>query len=167
MIVMKKEKDKKKKREKQLSAPREEEKGTPELAAAAGTDRKKISGETETAESMKDLRCALEELGGKWRLQVLWSLRGGEGLRYSSIKGQISGITDMMLSQSLRELCRSGLVERQQFQEIPPRVEYRILQDGQELIPPDSVAGQLAEKPIRKRGNGIKRSAVLRDCVFS
>ena len=135
MIVMKKEKDKKKKREKQLSAAREEEKGTPELAAAAETDRKKISGETEAAESMKDLRCALEELGGKWRLQVLWSLRGGEGLRYSSIKGQISGITDMMLSQSLRELCRSGLLKRQQFQEIPPRVEYRILQDGQELIP--------------------------------
>ena len=41
----------------------------------------------------------------------------------------------MMLSQSLRELCQSGLTERQQYQEIPPRVEYRILKDGAALIP--------------------------------
>lgn len=81
------------------------------------------------------LRQALDVLGGKWRLQVLWSLREGDGLRYGRIKSEIPGITDMMLSQSLRELCQFGLVTRQQYQEIPPRVEYQILPDGLSLLP--------------------------------
>ena len=66
-----------------------------------------IDGSTFDADSpvgMENLRLAMNELGGKWRLQVLWSLRSGDGLRYVGIKNTIPGITDMMLSQSLREL---------------------------------------------------------------
>ena len=62
-------------------------------------------------------------------------LRSGESIRYREIKAGITGITDMMLSQSLREMSADGLVERRQFQEIPPRVEYQITQLGAGALP--------------------------------
>lgn len=81
------------------------------------------------------LRSAVLLTGGKWKLRILWALRSGEGERYGAIKQQVAGITDMMLSQSLRELTEDGLTERHQFQEIPPKVEYRITSVGTELLP--------------------------------
>lgn len=127
---LKKDKEKKKKRERQADSER-----APLEAAFASEERAAEPLLEDYAGSMDFLRQALADLGGKWRLQVLWSLREGNGMRYGSIKSAIPGITDMMLSQSLRELCQSGLTERRQYQEIPPRVEYRILKDGASLIP--------------------------------
>lgn len=129
-------KEKKKKREKQ-ALPAQARPGI-SITPGVMVPDVPIDGSTFDADSpvgMENLRLAMNELGGKWRLQVLWSLRSGDGLRYVGIKNTIPGITDMMLSQSLRELCQSGLAERQQYQEIPPRVEYRILPDGAALIP--------------------------------
>ncbi len=83
---------------------------------------------TRTTDQKNDqlLTRALENVGGKWKLRILLSLSGKDSLRYSELRNRIAGITDMMLSQSLKELCAAGLTERQQFQQIPPRVEYRI-----------------------------------------
>ncbi|WOC32325.1 MULTISPECIES: winged helix-turn-helix transcriptional regulator [Caproicibacterium] len=79
------------------------------------------------AQKQDALLCrALEAVGGKWKLRVLFALGSGKDLRYSEIRGSVAGITDMMLSQSLRELCAAGLAERKQFQQIPPRVEYHM-----------------------------------------
>lgn len=128
-LILKKEKEKKKKRE------RPAETDSAFLSPPSVGDSLIAAGNVEDSMSMESLRQALNDLGGKWRLQVLWSLREGSGMRYGSIKSAIPGITDMMLSQSLRELCQSGLTERRQYQEIPPRVEYRILKDGESLIP--------------------------------
>lgn len=118
---MKKDKDKKKKREKKTQQ------------AAAPTEKAFFPAETEP--SSKPLEYALAIVGGKWKIRILWTLRGGENLRYGEIKQQIPSITDMMLSQSLRELTASGMIVRQQFQQIPPKVEYRITQNGLDLIP--------------------------------
>lgn len=74
-------------------------------------------------------------VGGRWKIRILWALRDGEGHRYSSIKTTMPTITDMMLSQSLRDLCEHGLVSRRPFQEIPPRVEYVITPHGAQAIP--------------------------------
>lgn len=120
---MKKEKDKKKKRAKHEQAE-----------AAAGTVELLLNEEDGEA-GEQPLRDAIAIVGGKWKLRILWALRAGESMRYGSIKQQISGITDMMLSQSLRELTSDGLTERRQFQEIPPKVEYCITQTGAELLP--------------------------------
>lgn len=78
---------------------------------------------------------ALLLIGGKWKLRILWALRDGEELRYSEVKRQISGITDVMLSQSLKELSESGLVRRKQYGDMPPRVAYRITEHGAGLLP--------------------------------
>ncbi|MCI1966078.1 MAG: helix-turn-helix transcriptional regulator [Oscillospiraceae bacterium] len=81
------------------------------------------------------LRDAVSLVGGKWKFRVLWALQSGDSIRYGEIRSRISGITDMMLSQSLKELAADGLVERRQYREIPPRVEYEVTAAGAGLIP--------------------------------
>ena len=68
-------------------------------------------------------------------MRVLWALHDGSGCRYSLVKNRIPGITDMMLTQSLKELQHSGYVSREQFPESPPRVEYQITDLGKTLLP--------------------------------
>lgn len=88
------------------------------------------------ADSAEDaMEKALLRIGGKWKLRILWALRDGEEQRYSELKRQVAGITDVMLSQSLKELAESGLVQRRQYGDLPPRVAYRITETGGGLIP--------------------------------
>ena len=88
---------------------------------------KTVSPETEDA----ILETLLQHIGGKWKIRIIWALQNAQ----STLKNEVSSITDMMLSQSLKELMASGIVERHQYQEIPPRVEYQITQKGLALIP--------------------------------
>jgi Predicted transcriptional regulators len=119
-------KDKKKKRTKR-EQPESAEMKIPE------PDRPEPAAEPDGGE--EPLRDAIALVGGKWKLRILWVLKNGESLRYGTVKQQISGITDMMLSQSLRELTADGLAERRQYQQIPPKVEYCITTAGAELLP--------------------------------
>ncbi len=81
------------------------------------------------------LTTALNCIGGKWRLPVIWVLSKNGTLRYNELKRSISGITNMMLTQSLRELEQHGVVCRKQYLEVPPRVEYSLTTEGEDLIP--------------------------------
>lgn len=74
-------------------------------------------------------------IGGKWRLPILWAIYKGETVRYNALKREIEGVTNMMLTQSLKDLEHYGLVIRTQFPEIPPRVEYTLSEKGKSLIP--------------------------------
>ncbi|MFS8540613.1 MAG: helix-turn-helix transcriptional regulator [Tissierellales bacterium] len=80
------------------------------------------------------LTFALEVIGGKWRLPIIWLLNKNGTMRYNELKRSIDGITNMMLNQSLKELESYGIIKRQQFMEIPPRVEYSLTDNGKELI---------------------------------
>lgn len=81
------------------------------------------------------LTFTMKIIGGKWRLPILWAIHKQEVIRYNELKRQIEGITNMMLTQSLKELESYGLVIRKQYPEIPPRVEYMLTEDGKTLIP--------------------------------
>jgi len=81
------------------------------------------------------LTYALKLISGKWRLPIVWTLNKNSPIRYNALKREISGITNMMLTQSLKELESSGLVIRKQYNEIPPRVEYSLSDQGKSLIP--------------------------------
>ncbi|KSU85484.1 MULTISPECIES: winged helix-turn-helix transcriptional regulator [Fictibacillus] len=81
------------------------------------------------------LTFALTLIGSKWRLPIIWALWNGKILRYNELKRRIDGITNMVLSQSLREMENQGLILRKQYMEIPPRVEYSLTKDGEALIP--------------------------------
>lgn len=69
------------------------------------------------------LTFALNLIGGKWRLPIIWLLNKNGTMRYNELKRGIDGITNMMLTQSLKELESYGIIKRKQFMEIPPRVE--------------------------------------------
>ncbi len=95
------------------------------------------------------LQYALSAVGGKWKIRILWALRDGTSMRYGEVKQQITSITDMMLSQSLRELTAAELIVRQQYQQIPPKVEYQITPAGSELIPALELVGAWAKKHLK------------------
>jgi DNA-binding HxlR family transcriptional regulator len=80
------------------------------------------------------LTYAMNMIGGKWRLQILWAIRQNDTLRYNELKRSVEGITNMMLSQSLKELESNGLIVRKQYLEMPPRVEYSLTAEGKELV---------------------------------
>jgi DNA-binding HxlR family transcriptional regulator len=95
--------------------------------------------ETMITYSVKNTLCpvasALSAIEGKWKLPILWVLSQKEVMRYNELKKSIEGITNMMLSSSLKELDERGIVKRVQYNEIPPRVEYSLTDVGKKLLP--------------------------------
>ena len=87
----------------------------------------------------KDIRCPLEYgltvFGGKWKSRVICVLAEKGTLRYSSIRKEMANITDAVLASTLKELISDGIVKRQQFDEIPPRVEYCLSEKGISVVP--------------------------------
>lgn len=81
------------------------------------------------------IRYTIDIIGGKWKLPIICMLAGGLPTRYSSIKRKLTGVTNMMLAQSLKELEASGIVHREQYNEVPPRVEYTLTEKGKSIIP--------------------------------
>lgn len=75
---------------------------------------------------------ALNVIGGKWKLVILWYLSQGT-LRFSELEKKIPNITQKMLSQSLRDLEKDKLISRKIYPEIPPKVEYSITDIGESL----------------------------------
>lgn len=81
------------------------------------------------------IRYSLDVVGGKWKLPILCMLATGEPTRYSAIKRKLGDVTNMMLAQSLKELEATGMVHREQYNEVPPRVEYSLTDKGNSIIP--------------------------------
>ena len=71
---------------------------------------------------------------GRWTVNVLWRIYNGDN-RYGLIKREIEGISEKMLSQRLRDLEEMGLIIRENFNELPPRVEYKLSESGEAFIP--------------------------------
>lgn len=78
---------------------------------------------------------ALDTIGGKWKLPIIWFLSQEEGVRFNELRRRVSGVTNMMLAKCLRELEADGLVSRRQFAAIPPHVEYSLTPAAKELTP--------------------------------
>jgi DNA-binding HxlR family transcriptional regulator len=71
-------------------------------------------------------------IGGKWSMLLLCALRTGPQ-RTHALKRRLSGVSAKMLTQTLRELARHGIVNRKDFAEVPPRVEYALTPLGRSL----------------------------------
>ena len=80
------------------------------------------------------LEYALEILGGKWKLKVLWTIFRFKTIRFSQLKRELPGITDLMLTKILKLLVENKIVLRTQFNEIPPHVEYSLTENGLKLV---------------------------------
>jgi len=79
------------------------------------------------------LEAALDVIGGKWKLMVLYHLAPGTR-RFGELRRMVTGISEKMLIQQLREMERDGIVDRHDFREVPPRVEYALTSFGVSLI---------------------------------
>ncbi|HWR42210.1 helix-turn-helix domain-containing protein [Sporomusa sp.] len=80
------------------------------------------------------MELTLELIGGKWKSLILWYL-GENTLRFSELKKALPKVTQKMLTQQLRELEQSGLVDRFIYTQIPPKVEYSLTEAGKSLLP--------------------------------
>ena len=76
----------------------------------------------------------LSVIGGKWKPVILHCLRDTT-LRFGELMLMIPGITQKMLTQQLRDLESDGIVHREVYAEVPPRVEYSITVYGSSLFP--------------------------------
>ena len=81
------------------------------------------------------LQAALENIGGKWKLPVLCSLTANGASRYNELLRNVRGISNTMLSQTLKELERDHLVLRKEYLEVPVRVEYELSEQAKKLQP--------------------------------
>lgn len=86
-----------------------------------------------------DKRCpmqrTLEFISGKWRTHIIYELCKKPSCRFSELKRAIPPITNAMLTRTLRDLEEFGIVHREQFNEIPPHVEYSLTEKGKALLP--------------------------------
>lgn len=80
------------------------------------------------------IRDVLDRFGDKWSLLVILNLGNSGKTRFNELKGKIDGISQRMLTVTLRSLERDGLISRKLFAEIPPRVEYELTALGTNLL---------------------------------
>ncbi len=83
----------------------------------------------------RSIRTIIDVMSGRWKLEILFELFGGNVLRFSELERRLAGISQKMLAQQLRQLERDGVVGRTVHPEIPPRVEYHLTEWGQALCP--------------------------------
>ncbi len=90
------------------------------------------------------MRDVLDRVGDKWSVLVVVLLGSGR-LRFSDLRRSVEGISQRMLTHTLRQLERDGLVERTAYPSVPMRVEYELTALGETLIGPLEALAQWAE----------------------
>lgn len=78
---------------------------------------------------------AMQAIGGKWKLLLLDTIRRECPKRFGELRKEMKYITHTTLTAQLRELERDGILTREVFPEVPPRVEYKLTELGKRLIP--------------------------------
>jgi len=95
------------------------------------------------------LQGALNSIGGKWKLPILCSLLANGESRYNELLKNIRGISNTMLSKTLKEMEDDGLVVRSEYLEVPIRVEYGLTEKARALQP---ILVQLIQWSLANRG---------------
>ncbi len=87
----------------------------------------------------KEIMCPIEYgldiFGGKWKSRIICVLSSQDVMRYNEIRKELSNITDAVLASMLKELIADELINRTQYNEIPPKVEYSLTQKGISVLP--------------------------------
>lgn len=97
------------------------------------------------SEDCRAVSAILQRVGDKWTILVVQRL--GEGrMRFSELRTAVGGISQKMLTTTLRCLERDGFILREQFPTIPPRVEYELTDLGRELLEPVHALGEWARR---------------------
>ena len=110
---------------------------------------------TEERDILCPLRYTLDIIGGKWKLPILCVLADKTPRRYSEIKKKIPDITNMMLSQFLKDLESHGIITRKQYNEVPPRVEYCMNDGMEDLLKPLRMLGEWGIVHMQREGKPL------------
>ncbi|GAB2587028.1 winged helix-turn-helix transcriptional regulator [Kribbella endophytica] len=95
------------------------------------------------------LDAAIAVMGGKWKGLILFSL--GEGpVRFGALRRSVPGISERMLILQLREMESSGLVHREVYQQVPPKVEYSLTAFGDSLNTALAPLGEWGEEHLER-----------------
>ncbi|WP_063726650.1 winged helix-turn-helix transcriptional regulator [Streptomyces sp. RTd22] len=98
---------------------------------------------------------ALDVVSGKWKGLILWELDAHRVRRFSELRRGLPGVTEKMLTQHLREMEKDGLVHREVYAEVPPRVEYSLTEHGHTLNQALGPLGAWGTQRIRREGSEV------------
>ena len=104
-------------------------------------------GHMHVTEDCRAVSDVLQRIGDKWSILVVSRLGAGP-MRFSELRAVIGGISQKMLTTTLRTLERDGFVTRTAFAVIPPRVDYELTDLGRELLVPVTALGDWARHNI-------------------
>lgn len=90
-------------------------------------------------------------IGGKWKAVLVFHMARGGAQRFAELRRKTPGISERILTRQLRELESDGIVSREVFPEVPPRVEYSLTEYGESLRP---VTEAMCEWGKRHRSSG-------------
>ena len=101
-------------------------------------------------EAQEDLgRELMERIVGKWAIWVLYVLASADApLRFSRVLERVEGVSQKVLTQTLRHLERDGLISRRLYPQVPPRVDYALTPLGRELLLQIMPLGRWLSEPI-------------------
>lgn len=84
------------------------------------------------ADQLCGMAVAIDVVGGKWKLHLMWVLAEGPQ-RFGRIRQMLDGVSEKVLAENLRRLEAAGIVHRELYPEVPPRVEYSLTPLGRDL----------------------------------
>ncbi|WP_425296705.1 winged helix-turn-helix transcriptional regulator [Nocardia abscessus] len=87
---------------------------------------------SDTDHDVCGMTVAIDVVGGKWKMHLMWVLGTGPQ-RFGQIRRLLDGVSEKVLAENLRQLESSGVVHREVYPEVPPRVEYSLTPLGEEL----------------------------------
>ncbi|MFD9485002.1 winged helix-turn-helix transcriptional regulator [Streptomyces sp. NPDC059991] len=95
---------------------------------------------------------ALDVVSGKWKGLILWELDAHRVRRFAELRRGLPGVSEKMLTQHLREMEEDGLVHREVYAEVPPRVEYSLTEQGRTLNQALGPLGAWGVERMRREG---------------
>lgn len=99
-----------------------------------GNSPSSCCGHGSSAATHCPVEATIRLIGGKYKSLILWKLMGGT-LRFTQLRKEVPAATPKMLTQQLRELEADGLIIREVFPVVPPKVEYSMTRFGQSIAP--------------------------------
>lgn len=114
----------------------------------------RVSTVEESAARAVDYDCPVEAtldvIGGRWKVVILYHLTHDGTHRFAVLRRKIPGISERMLTQQLRELEDDGIVHREGYPEVPPKVEYSLTDYGKSLRPITEVMCEWGQRHMRR-----------------
>lgn len=115
--------------------------------------RAAVETSSDTANETCGMTVAIDVVGGKWKMHLMWVLAEGPQ-RFGQIRRKLDGVSEKVLAENLRQLEASGVVHRELYAEVPPRVEYSLTPMGVELndaLAPLEVWGEKHRDAVESR----------------